>query len=139
MTIGLKLHIIIRLRFDKMRILVFEDTYDILELVKNFGINLENTEIKQYWDTRDHITRIDEYKPDILMLDYYISPITGLQLLQDINEKVSLEKIKRPKKIIGISSSSTANFKFLKFGADAAVIKFELNKLEIWNEPIKKK
>jgi len=127
-----------RPRFDKMRILVFEDTYDILELVTNFGINLENTEIKQYWDTGDHIIRINEYNPDILMLDYYISPITGLQLLQDLNEKVSLEKIQRPKKIIGISSSSTANSKFLKFGADDSVIKFELNKLDIWNEPIKK-
>lgn len=127
-----------RPRFDTMRILVFEDTYDILELVTNFGINLENTEIKQYWDTRDHIIRINEYNPDIIMLDYYISPITGLQLLQDINEKVSLEKIQRPKKIIGISSSSTANSKFLKFGADDSVIKFELNKLDIWNDPIKK-
>ena len=133
MTIGLKLHIIIRLRFDKMRILVFEDTYDILELVKNFGINLDNTEIKQYWDTSDHITKIDEYNPDILMLDYYISPITGLQLLQDINEKVSLDKIQRPKKIIGISSSPTANSRFLQFGADNSIIKFELDKLDIWD------
>tara|TARA_Y100000588_G_scaffold350656_1_gene401925 strand:- start:805 stop:1167 length:363 start_codon:yes stop_codon:yes gene_type:complete len=120
-----------------MRILVFEDTYDIFEMISNFQINLEHIEFKQYWDTKEAIERISEFNPDILLLDYYISPKTGLQVLQDLNIDISHKIIERPKKIIGISSSSTANFKFLQFGADESVIKFELEKLGIW-ENLKK-
>jgi len=117
-----------------MRILVFEDTYDILEMVSNFAINLDNIEIKQYWDTTNSTKRIDDFGPDILLLDYYISPKSGLQVLQDLNIEISQKGIERPKKIIGISSSTTANSKFLQFGADESIIKFELNKLNIWNK-----
>ncbi|MAK04549.1 MAG: hypothetical protein CMA03_01510 [Euryarchaeota archaeon] len=116
-----------------MRILVFEDTYDILEMVTNFDINLDNFEIKQYWDTNNSTTRIKEYSPDVLLLDYYINPINGLQVLQELNLAVSKNQIERPSKVIGISSSSTANSRFLQFGADDSIIKFELNKLDIWD------
>ncbi len=116
-----------------MRILVFEDTYDILEMVTNFDINLDNFEIKQYWDTNNSTTRIKEYSPDVLLLDYYINPINGLQVLQELNLAVSENQIERPSKVIGISSSSTANSRFLQFGADDSIIKFELNKLDIWD------
>ncbi len=115
-----------------MRILVFEDTYDIFEMISNFQINLENIEFKQYWDTQDSTVRIAEFNPDILLLDYYISPKTGLQVLKNLNLAVGEGNIKRPPKIIGISSSSTANSKFLQFGADDAVIKFNLENLDIW-------
>ena len=98
-----------------MRILVFEDTYDIFEMISNFQINLENIEFKQYWDTENSTERISEFNPDVLLLDYYISPKTGLQVLQDLNLAVEEGKITRPTNIIGISSSSTANSKFLQF------------------------
>ena len=133
MKIGLKLHIIIHLRFDKMRILVFEDTYDILEMISNFEINIKNFEIKQYWDTKNSTTRIKEFNPDVLLLDYYIQPITGLQVLQELNLAIKNNQLNRPIKVIGISSSSTANSRFLEFGADNSIIKFELDKLDIWD------
>ena len=120
------------LRFDKMRILVFEDTYDIFEMISNFQINLENIEFKQYWDTENSTERISEFNPDVLLLDYYISPKTGLQVLQDLNLAVDEGKIIRPTNIIGISSSSTANSKFLQFGANDSIIKFNLKNLDIW-------
>ena len=116
-----------------MRILVFEDTYDILEMVTNFDINFDNFEIKQYWDTNNSTTRIKEYSPDVLLLDYYINPINGLQVLQELNLAVSKNQIERPSKVIGISSSSTANSRFLQFGTDNSIIKFELDKLDIWD------
>ena len=115
-----------------MRILVFEDTYDIFEMISNFQINLENIEFKQYWDTENSTERISKFNPDVLLLDYYISPKTGLQVLQDLNLAVEDGKIKRPTNIIGISSSSTANSKFLQFGANDSTIKFNLKNLDIW-------
>ena len=115
-----------------MRILVFEDTYDILEMLSNFEIKSENFEIKQYWNTKNSTHRIKEFNPDILLLDYYIEPLTGLQVLQELNLAVENNQLKRPIKIIGISSSSTANSRFLQFGADNSIIKFELGNLDIW-------
>ena len=117
-----------------MRILVFEDTYDILEMLSNFEIKFENFEIKQYWDTKNSIHRIKEFNPDVLLLDYYIEPSTGLQVLQELNLAVENNQLKRPIKIIGISSSSTANSRFLQFGADYSIIKFELEKLDFWKK-----
>ena len=116
-----------------MRILVFEDTYDILELISNFEINIEQFVIKQYWDTKESTKKIKEFNPDILLLDHYIAPFTGLQVLQELNLAVKNNQLKRPNKVIGISSSSTANSRFLQFGADDSIIKFELNKLDIWD------
>jgi DNA-binding response OmpR family regulator len=116
-----------------MRILVFEDTYDILEMISNFEINIKNFEIKQYWDTKNSTTRIKEFNPDVLLLDYYIQPITGLQVLQELNLAIKNNQLNRPIKVIGISSSSTANSRFLEFGADNSIIKFELDKLDIWD------
>ena len=103
-----------------------------LLVISNFQINLENIEFKQYWDTENSTERISEFNPDILLLDYYISPKTGLQVLQDLNLAVGEKNVKRPAKIIGISSSSTANTKFLQFGADDSIIKFDLKNLDIW-------
>ena len=132
MKTGLKLHIIMRLRFDKMRILVFEDTYDIFQMISNFEKKIDDLEFLQYWDTTDFINRIRVFNPDVLLLDYYISPKTGLEVLQELNLAVENKIIKRPKNVFGISSSSKANKKFLQFGADNSIIKFDLNKLEIW-------
>ena len=117
-----------------MRILVFEDTYDILEMLSNFEINCDSFEIKQYWDTKNSTNRIKEFNPDVLLLDYYIEPFTGLQVLQELNLAVENNQLKRPIKIIGISSSYTANSRFLQFGADNSIIKFELEKLDIWRK-----
>ncbi|RAH15175.1 MAG: hypothetical protein CMB56_003410 [Methanobacteriota archaeon] len=133
MKIGLKLHIIIHPRFDTMRILIFEDTYDIIELVKNTGINLEGIEIKQFWDTENSTARIKKFSPDILLLDYYIEPISGLQVIKKLNIALENNQIVRPKKIIGISSSSSANSRFVQAGADDSIIKFELANLDLWN------
>ena len=116
-----------------MRILIFEDTYDIIELVKNTGINLEGIEIKQFWDTENSTARIKKFSPDILLLDYYIEPISGLQVIKKLNIALENNQIVRPKKIIGISSSSSANSRFVQAGADDSIIKFELANLDFWN------
>ena len=66
-------------------------------------------------------------------IEYIQNEISGLVSLQELNLAVSENQIERPSKVIGISSSSTANSRFLQFGADDSIIKFELNKLDIWD------
>ena len=53
-----------------MKVLAFEDSVDIEALLVSGGIDLSNIEIKQYWDSSDHLQRILDFDPDILMLDH---------------------------------------------------------------------
>jgi len=56
-------------------------------------------------------------------------PTKGLDLLKGLLDS----NIKRPDIIVGMSSSSMANNAMLNVGADFGITKFDLSKLEIWN------
>jgi hypothetical protein len=60
------------------------------------------------------------------MLDHYIPPLNGLQVLQAINAAVrSGDLQERPAFVLGMSSVQRCNDKMLAAGADAAFIKWE--------------
>ena len=115
-----------------MRVLAFEDSYDIEKILLEGGVNLSNWEILQYWNTMDCFDRVEKFKPDLLLLDHYIPPIKGLEVLRGLLELVSSEKIQRPKLILGISSSSAANEAMVSAGADGSIGKFQLANHEVW-------
>ena len=115
-----------------MRVLAFEDSYDIEKILLEGGVNLSNWEILQYWNTMDCFDRVEKFKPDLLLLDHYIPPIKGLEVLRGLLELVSSEKIQRPKLILGISSSSAANEAMESAGADGSIGKFQLANHEVW-------
>ena len=111
-----------------MKVLAFEDSVDIEAMLVSGGVDLSNIEIKQYWDSSDHLQRILDFDPDILMLDHYMPPTKGLDLLKDLLNS----EIKRPQKIIAMSSASMANNAMVKLGADIGIVKFEVSSLDFW-------
>ena len=115
-----------------MRVLAFEDSYNIEKILAEGGIDLSNCEFLQYWNTMDCFERIDNFKPDLLLLDHYIPPVKGLEVLRGLLELVSSDKIQRPKLILGISSSSAANQAMESAGADGSIAKFQLADHEVW-------
>ena len=62
----------------EMKVLAFEDSVDIEALLLSRGVNLDNFLIKQYWDSHDYLNRIENYDPDVLLLDHYMPPTKGL-------------------------------------------------------------
>ena len=59
-----------------MRVLAFEDSYDIEKILVEGGVDLSDWELLQYWNTMDCFDRVEEFKPD----SYYsttISPNKG--------------------------------------------------------------
>ena len=90
---------------------------------------MTNVELKQYWDSQNCLERISSYSPDILLLDHYMPPIKGLDVLR----KLLASEIDRPVTIIAMSSASMANNAMLKIGADIGIVKFELATLDVWN------
>ncbi len=115
-----------------MRVLAFEDSYDIEKILVEGGVDLSDWEILQYWNTMDCFERIENFQPDLLLLDHYIPPVKGLEVLRSLLELVSSDKIQRPKLILGISSSSAANEAMESAGADGSIGKFQLANHEVW-------
>jgi len=111
-----------------MKVLAFEDSVDIESLLISGGVDLTRFELKQYWDSEDYIQRISEYSPDILLLDHYMPPTKGLELLRGL----LASDIDSPQTIIAMSSASMANNAMLKTGADIGIVKFELPTLDVW-------
>ena len=116
----------------RMRVLVFEDSYDIEKILLEDGVDLSDWEILQYWNTMDCFERIENFQPDLLLLDHYIPPVKGLEVLRSLLELVAADQIQRPKLILGISSSSAANEAMESAGADGSIGKFQLAKHEVW-------
>ena len=115
-----------------MRILAFEDSYDIEKILIEGGVDLSDWELLQYWNTMDCFDRVEEFKPDLLLLDHYIPPIKGLEVLRGLLELVAADQIQRPRIILGISSSSAANEAMEYAGADGSIGKFQLANHEVW-------
>ena len=113
-----------------MKILAFEDSVDIEALLVSGGVELSNFEFKQYWDSQDYLERISEFSPDILMLDHYMPPTRGLDVLKGLLES----NIKRPETIVAMSSASMANNAMLNAGADIGIVKFDISRLKIWTQ-----
>jgi|TARA_B110000914_G_scaffold116324_1_gene101697 DNA-binding response OmpR family regulator len=111
-----------------MKVLAFEDSVDIEALLIGNGVDLSKVEFKQYWESVDHLDRILQFDPDVLMLDHYMPPTKGLDVLVNLLKS----NIKKPQTIVAMSSSSMANIAMLKTGADFGIVKFKVSELEIW-------
>ena len=113
-----------------MKVLAFEDSVDIEALLISGGIDLSAIEFKQFWDSQNYLERISKFSPDILMLDHYMPPTRGLDLLKNLLSS----DVSRPPTIIAMSSASMANNAMLNAGADIGIVKFSVPELDIWNQ-----
>ena len=55
-----------------MRVLAFEDHYDIEALLTAGGVNTDNLTFEQRWNSSDALEHIRRFKPDVLLLDHYM-------------------------------------------------------------------
>ena len=112
-----------------MKVLAFEDSVDVEALLISGGVDLSDVIFKQFWDSENHLQRISDFNPDVLMLDHYMPPTKGLDVLKNLLNS----KIKRPKDIVAMSSASMANNAMIKTGANIGIIKFEIATLDLWS------
>ena len=113
-----------------MKVLAFEDSVDIEALLISGGIDLSAIEFKQFWDSQNYLERISKFSPDILMLDHYMPPTRGLDLLK----RLLSSDVNIPPTIIAMSSASMANNAMLNAGADIGIVKFNVPELDVWNQ-----
>ena len=111
-----------------MRVLAFEDHYDIQAMLTAGGVNTDALVIEQRWNSTDAVERIRAFAPDVLLLDHYMPPMNGYQVL----EALLRSDVQRPSTVIAMSSASAKNDAMVRLGADRGVVKFDLATLDVW-------
>ena len=112
-----------------MRVLAFEDHYDVEAMLVAGDVDVTGWTIEQRWNSSDALEHIRRFAPDVLLLDHYMPPMTGLEVLQAL----LASKVKRPAIIVAMSSDARKNQAILEAGADEAVVKFDLASLTLWS------
>ena len=111
-----------------MRVLAFEDHYDIEAILTAGGVNMDNLIFEQRWNSMDALEHIRDFAPEVLLLDHYMPPLNGFQVL----EMLLSSDIKRPLTVIAMSSAADKNDDMVGLGADRGVVKFDLAELDVW-------
>tara|TARA_B100000035_G_C21033402_1_gene569609 strand:+ start:3257 stop:3625 length:369 start_codon:yes stop_codon:yes gene_type:complete len=111
-----------------MRVLAFEDHYDIEAILTAGGVNTDNLIFEQRWNSMDALEHIRDFAPEVLLLDHYMPPLNGFQVL----EMLLNSDIKRPLTVIAMSSAADKNDDMVGLGADRGVVKFDLAELDVW-------
>jgi CheY-like chemotaxis protein len=116
----------------EMKVLAFEDGYDIKALLVSGSVDMGKVEFVQHWTSANFLQIIRQFSPDVLLLDHFMPPTRGYDVLVALNDAVKRGEIKRPNKVIAMSSEHRANLKMISIGADEGIIKFDLATLSIW-------
>ena len=112
-----------------MRVLIFEDNYDIEAMLVSGGISTRDMTIEQRWDSSDALDHIKRFQPNVLLLDHFMPPITGYEVLK----RLLASNHPRPTTVIAISSEASKNKAMVNLGADESIIKFDVHALACWS------
>ncbi|QQL50057.1 response regulator [Mucilaginibacter ginkgonis] len=107
------------------RILIIDDNNDILDIVQE-TLTYENFEVIARNDAKDYMTVIDEFNPDLLILDFRLGNITGGEICQQV--KATPQYANLP--VIIFSAYINRKDDLFKYGCDATIDKpFDLTEL----------
>ncbi len=104
----------------KVKILVIDDEVHIVELLK-FNLEISNYEVEYAYDGVDGYIKAKEIKPDLILLDWMLPNISGIDVLKKIRNDKTLNKIP----VIMLTAKNMENDKVegLEIGADDYITK----------------
>ena len=111
-----------------MRVLAFEDHYDIEAMLTAGGVNTDALDIEQRWNSIDALDHIRRFQPNVLLLDHYMPPQSGYHVLSDL----LASDVPRPTIVVAMSSDPAKNDAMVRLGADIGVVKFDLAGQPLW-------
>lgn len=111
-----------------MRVLAFEDIYDMEAMFVSAGIDLSDVTFQQRWDSSDALEHIESFNPDVLLLDHFMPPFSGYVVLKKLLEST----VTRPNIIVAMSSEHSRNQAMVELGANYGTIKFNVTELGFW-------
>ncbi|WP_373598419.1 winged helix-turn-helix domain-containing protein [Paraclostridium bifermentans] len=104
----------------KTKVLVIDDEKHIVELLK-FNLETVNYEVHSSYDGFDGFIKAKEISPDLILLDWMLPNISGIELLKKIREDKDLKNIP----VIMLTAKNVENDKIegLDAGADDYITK----------------
>ncbi len=104
----------------KTKVLIIDDEIHIVELLK-FNLEMSDYEVDFAYDGFDGFIKIKENKPDIILLDWMLPAISGIEMLKKIRSDKSLDQIP----VIMLTAKNMENDKIegLQVGADDYITK----------------
>ena len=115
-----------------MRVLAFEDHVDIEALLRSGMVPMEGLTFEQRGNSKDALHHIQRVCPDVLLLDHFMPPMTGLQVLDALLHAVETGTVDRPPTIVAMSSEPSCNEAMLERGADHGIVKHRVATLAFW-------
>ncbi len=104
----------------KTKILIIDDEMHIVELLK-FNLEVSNHEVDYAYDGFDGFLKMKEKNPDLILLDWMLPGISGIEMLKKIRSDKALSK----KPVIMLTAKNMENDKIegLHTGADDYITK----------------
>ena len=116
----------------RAKILIVDDSKDILEGMRMF-LELRKYVVQTLTDATNIFENITVFKPDVLILDVYLSGTDGRELCKKLKESDETKDLK----IILFSAATNALKDFQSYGADACLEKpFGLEEISIKIESV---
>ncbi len=104
----------------KSKILVIDDEIHIVELLK-FNLETNNYEVDYAYDGIDGYIKAKETKPDLILLDWMLPNISGIDILTKIRSDKNLKHI--PVIMLTAKNMESDKVKGLEIGADDYITK----------------
>ena len=116
-----------------MRVLAFEDHVNIEALLISGAVSMDGLQFEQRWTSEDALQHIDRVRPDVLLLDHFMPPMTGLEVLDALLNAVDNGSMTRPGTIVAMSSEPSCNDAMVARGADHGIVKPRVATLSVWS------
>jgi two-component system alkaline phosphatase synthesis response regulator PhoP len=104
----------------KIKVLVIDDEIHIVELLK-FNLEMSGYEVEYEYDGVDGYIKAKEIKPDLILLDWMLPNISGIDVLKKVRNNKDLSQIP----VIMLTAKNMENNKIegLEIGADDYITK----------------
>jgi DNA-binding response OmpR family regulator len=107
------------------RILVLDDNQDILDIVHE-TLTYENFEVKSTGESQDVMPLVEEFNPDLVILDFRVAGTNGGELCRQIKSHPKFSNVP----VIIFSAYISRDAELLAYGCDAIINKpFDLTEL----------
>ena len=103
---------------NKQKILIIEDDIDILSVI-TMSLKDEGFEVEGTLNGDETITRAEKFKPDLVIMDIYLSGVNG----KEICKKLKTDKKTKSIPVILISASTQIRSTVKECGADGFINK----------------